>query len=50
MESVNEHQPEETQVQQEELPFALVQGQPITQLPKDLYIPPDALEIFLDAF
>ena len=50
MESVNEQQPEESQVQQEELPFALVQGQPITQVPKDLYIPPDALEIFLDAF
>ena len=50
MESVNEHQAEETQVQQEELPFALVQGQPITQVPKDLYIPPEALEVFLDAF
>ena len=30
-------------VQQEELPFAIVQGQPVTQVPKDLYIPPDAL-------
>jgi len=37
-------------VQQEELPFAIVQGQPYTQLPKDLYIPPDALEVFLEAF
>ncbi len=25
-------------------------GQPIFDLPKDLYIPPDALEVFLDAF
>ena len=50
MESVNEQQPEATQVQQEELPFALVQGQPITQVPKDLYIPPEALEVFLEAF
>ena len=36
--------------QQEEMPFAVVQGQPQFNLPKDLYIPPDALEVFLDAF
>jgi len=36
--------------QQDEMPFALVQGEPLTVLPKDLYIPPDALEIFLEAF
>jgi len=36
--------------QQAEMPFAMVQGQPFTQLPKDLYIPPDALEVFLEAF
>lgn len=36
--------------QQEEMPFALVQGQLITRLPDDLYIPPDALEVFLEAF
>jgi len=35
---------------QEEMPFALVMGQPLTQIPKDLYIPPDALEVFLEAF
>ena len=35
---------------QEEMPFALVQGQPIIQVPHDLYIPPDALEVILDAF
>jgi len=35
---------------QEEMPFALVQGQPITQVPHDLYIPPDALEVILEAF
>ena len=35
---------------QEEMPFALVQGQPVTEIPHDLYIPPDALEIILDAF
>jgi segregation and condensation protein A len=35
---------------QEEMPFALVQGQPVTQVPHDLYIPPDALEVILEAF
>ena len=36
--------------QQEEMPFAVVLGSPITELPKDLYIPPQALEVFLEAF
>jgi segregation and condensation protein A len=35
---------------QEELPLAIVQGQPLASLPKDLYIPPDALEVILEAF
>ena len=35
---------------QEELPIAVVQGQALDSLPKDLYIPPHALEVFLDAF
>lgn len=35
---------------QNEMPFALVQGLPMTQLPLDLYIPPDALEIILEQF
>lgn len=35
---------------QSEMPFALIQGQPMTQLPMDLYIPPDALEIILEQF
>lgn len=35
---------------QGELPLAIVNGQAVTQLPQDLYIPPDALEVFLDAF
>jgi segregation and condensation protein A len=38
------------QVQQDEMPFALVQGEPLTVVPKDLYIPPDALEVILEAF
>ena len=32
------------------MPFALVQGEPLTVIPQDLYIPPDALLIFLEAF
>jgi|TARA_B100000586_G_scaffold169953_1_gene123996 segregation and condensation protein A len=36
--------------QQQELPFAFIAGEPITEIPKDLYIPPDALEVFLEAF
>ena len=35
---------------QGEMPFAIVQGSPVTELPRDLYIPPDALEIFLETF
>lgn len=44
--------PEATQgrPQQGEMPFAVVHGKAYTQLPQDLYIPPDALEVFLDAF
>jgi segregation and condensation protein A len=36
--------------QQSEMPFAIVAGQAVTELPKDLYIPPRALEVFLEAF
>ncbi len=35
---------------QAEMPFAIVQGQAFTELPKDLYIPPEALEVILEAF
>ncbi len=35
---------------QEEMPFALIHGEPMKEMPKDLYIPPDALEVFLEAF
>jgi len=35
---------------QGEMPFAMVEGQPITEMPRDLYIPPQALEVFLEAF
>jgi segregation and condensation protein A len=36
--------------QQQEMPFALVHGRAVTEPPRDLYIPPDALEVFLEAF
>ena len=32
------------------MPFAVVAGEPVTELPRDLYIPPHALEVFLEAF
>jgi segregation and condensation protein A len=35
---------------QDEMPFAVVDGQPVTEVPRDLYIPPQALEVFLEAF
>ncbi len=35
---------------QGEMPFAVVGGEAVTELPQDLYIPPDALEVFLEAF
>jgi segregation and condensation protein A len=35
---------------QPELPFAVVNGEPLTSLPRDLYIPPQALEVCLEAF
>lgn len=36
--------------EQVEMPFAVVHGEPVTELPRDLYIPPQALEVFLEAF
>lgn len=36
--------------QQQEMPLAVVRGQPVVEMPQDLYIPPDALEVFLEAF
>lgn len=36
--------------QQGEMPFAVVEGKAVTEIPQDLYIPPDALEVFLEAF
>ncbi len=36
--------------QQQEMPLAIVHGEPVLQMPQDLYIPPDALEVILEAF
>ena len=30
--------------------YAIVAGEVVTELPTDLYIPPDALEVFLETF
>jgi segregation and condensation protein A len=32
------------------LPVAKIRGEPMTEMPADLYIPPEALSVFLDAF
>jgi segregation and condensation protein A len=32
------------------LPVAKIRGEPMTEMPQDLYIPPEALSVFLDAF
>lgn len=37
-------------IAQGEMPFAVVSGEPVTELPRDLYIPPHALKVFLEAF
>jgi segregation and condensation protein A len=42
--------PVEAAPEQVEMPFAVVNGEPFTQMPRDLYIPPQALEVFLEAF
>jgi segregation and condensation protein A len=36
--------------QQAEMPFAIVMGESFTEMPHDLYIPPDALEVILETF
>ena len=32
------------------LPLARIRGEPMTEMPSDLYIPPEALSVFLEAF
>jgi len=38
------------QLEQAEMPFAIIDGESMTELPHDLYIPPVALKVFLDTF
>ncbi len=38
------------EITEETKPFARFKGELITSLPQDLYIPPEALEVFLEAF
>lgn len=45
-----EHSSETAAPQQVEMVFAFVDGMPITEIPKDLYIPPEALKVVLEAF
>ena len=47
---VSQAPPPQAPPEQVEMPFAVVNGEPISQLPHDLYIPPQALEVFLEAF
>ena len=44
------HVPPAQMPQQHEMRLATVLGQPVLQIPQDLYIPPDALEVILEAF
>lgn len=41
---------EVVEVSAQEAPIAMVSGEPIVEQPQDLFIPPDALTVFLNAF
>src|SRR5438874_10204324 len=45
-----EGQPDTTPNVIDGIAFAKLYGEPLFKLPNDLYIPPDALEVFLEAF
>ncbi len=49
-EDANSSTNKDAQAVQVEMPFAVVEGKPTSQFPLDLYIPPDALEVILEAF
>lgn len=42
--------PQTEEAQTVVVPIATIKGQAIVELPKDLYIPPDAMKVFLEAF
>lgn len=47
---ISESESVETPHIQQEMIFAFVDGKPVTEIPQDLYIPPDALEVMLETF
>ena len=47
---INERIEEDAPHIQQEMIFAFVDGKPVTEIPQDLYIPPDALEVMLETF
>ncbi len=50
IETTELEQPEQTTAPSNVIALATVRGQAIIDLPKDLYIPPDAMKVLLDAF
>lgn len=48
--NIVESQPAVTEPESAQMHIALLKGVPLTKLPLDLYIPPEALEVFLEAF
>ncbi len=50
MPMLKEHQQERQPPEQQQQVVAIVNGAPYNQLPEDLYIPPDALEVYLERF
>src|SRR3982750_4580474 len=47
---IDTSKPQQPAPQQHEMPLAMVHGQAVLQIPQDLSIPPDALEVILEAF
>src|ERR1043165_1618862 len=41
---------QDSAVTEQTAPLAVVRGEAVLQMPQDLYIPPEALEVFLDQF
>lgn len=50
MENQLESSKAEVKLDSQEQPLAMVKGSPLEQLPLDLYVPPDALEVMIRAF
>lgn len=48
--SQDQAQSDQAMSNQKEMPFAMVHGEPLSEVPTDLYIPPEALKVFLEAF